>query len=76
MPMSDHGLTTFSETENTANEMLYQVVDEPGQKVSSGVKSANNKSDDIAKDFLVVAGVVQDRIQQRGLIVVARFPRR
>ena len=53
--------------------MIYQVVDEPGQEVSSGVKSTDDKSNDVAKDFIVIPRVVQDWIQQRGLIVVARF---
>jgi hypothetical protein len=37
------------------------------------VEAADDEGDDVCEGLLVVAGVVQDRIQQRGRRVVAGF---
>ena len=51
----------------------YQVIDEPGQKVSRGVESSDDERDDVTQHFLVVLGLIQDRVQQWRVLVISGF---
>ena len=51
-----------------------QVVNEPREKVSGGVKSSDDEGDDVAEDLFVVEGIVQDRVQKRRTLVISGLP--
>ena len=52
-----------------------QIMEQPGQEISRGVKSPDHKSDGLGDHELVIVSiVVQERVQEGSLFVISGFP--